>query len=529
LHSLNQEIGQAARYDGEKLQRIQRLKNSFQQPGNHSLPSQYQFYQKLFDEYKTFTFDTAFLYARKLTETAVSLNDPAKIAESNIDLLFTFVSAGMFKEASEVIEEIRLRGLPEDLKATYYSLTARYYYDLADYVNDKFYSPSYTGQGNDHLDSALHYYPAGTFEQVYYRGLRNLKQNSLEEAKTDFQSLLSRHGLTEHQQALVSSTLSYIYLRQGKKQTAIDYQIKAAIADIRSSTKETFAIFNLAQLLFEEGDFDNAAAYIEKAINDASFYGARQRKVQVSTILPIIQSSRINFIESQRKYWIIYSIAVSGILVLLTFLVITIYRQNKRLALAKQTISAAHSRLSVANEKLSHANESLQRVNTELKAVNGKLEEANKIKDEYVGYFFNSSSVFIHKMERMKKSLEEKLINRKIDEMRFLVNKIDIREEKEELLKNFDKAFLKLFPHFVEEINALLREEERITLPDKDILNTDLRIYALLRLGVRENEKIAEILEYSVKSIYAYKTKIRNKAIVSKEEFDKMVMNIRSI
>jgi hypothetical protein len=97
------------------------------------------------------------------------------------------------------------------------------------------------------------------------------------------------------------------------------------------------------------------------------------------------------------------------------------------------------------------------------------------------------------------------------------------------LLKSFDKAFLKLFPHFVEEFNALFSEEDQVKLPDKQLLTTDLRIYALIRLGIRENEKIAEILEYSIKSIYAYKTKIRNRSKLPKEEFDKKIMSIKSL
>jgi hypothetical protein len=161
--------------------------------------------------------------------------------------------------------------------------------------------------------------------------------------------------------------------------------------------------------------------------------------------------------------------------------------------------------------------------------VNSKLLEANKIKEEYIGYFFTITSVFIQKIDRWKKVIELKLADRKFEDIRLIVNNINIHNEKEELLKSFDKAFLKLFPHFVEEFNALFSEEDQIALHDEQLLTTDLRIYALIRLGIRDNEKIAEILEYSIKSIYAYKTKIRNRSKVSKEEFDKKIMSIKSL
>jgi len=305
--------------------------------------------------------------------------------------------------------------------------------------------------------------------------------------------------------------------------------MQAAIADIKSSTKETYAILNLAQLLFEEKEFKNASFFIEKAINDATYYGARQRKVQVSAIMPIIQSSRISFIESQRRLWIIYGAAVSAILILFAFLIIIIYRQNRKLEHARRVISDAHAKLHEVNNKLQDVNSELHKVNSELHEANANLSEANKIKEEYIGYFFTINSGILQKIERLKTSIDQKIKDRKFDDIRIIVNNINIHTEKQELLKSFDKAFLKLFPHFVEEFNSFFEEEDRIKLLDDELLTTDLRIYALIRLGIKENEKIAEILEYSIKSIYAYKTKIRNRSNIPKDEFDKRVMGIKSL
>lgn len=529
VHELNAAIDNAKTYDAAKLEQIQNIKRSFEEPGKFPLALQYDIYQKLYEEYKIFKFDTAFIYASKQHEIARSLADPSKMAQSEVNLLFVFVSAGMYKEAAEIIKVINLHGQADSVKAGFYSIAARYYFDLADYVNDRTFTPGYNATGLSNLDSALAYYPAASFESYYYTGLKYLKSFNLEKANSAFRVLINLPGLTYHQQALVTSTLSGIYLRQGEKNTAINFQIRAAIADIKSSTKETFAIYNLSQLLFEQGDFENASFFIQKAIDDASFYGARQRKVQVSTILPIIQSSRINFIEGQKRSLLIYGAAVSAILILLCILIIIIYRQNRKLNLARIAISEAHAKLYAVNDKLSELNTQLYKVNGEQNELNSKLLEANKIKEEYVGYFFNSNSVLFHKIEKFKQSIEQKLDTRKLDEIRYIVNKIDIKDEKAELMRSFDKAFLKLFPHFVEEFNALLREDEKIIPADNEYLNTDLRIYALLRLGIKENEKIAEILEYSVKSIYAYKTRIRNKAIVPKDDFDRLVMDIKSV
>jgi tetratricopeptide (TPR) repeat protein len=364
-------------------------------------------------------------------------------------------------------------------------------------------------------------YTPHSFDHAHFTGLRSLKEGNKTKAYGELENLLNQPHLTDHEKAIIASTLGSIYLNDGKVDKAIDYQIRAAIADIKSSTKETYAIFNLAQLLFEHGNFEKASVYIEKAIDDASFYGARLRKVQVSTILPIIQARKINYVESQRKQWITYATIASTLLLLLVFLLIVIFRQFSKLKKAKQIITEAHI-------SLEEANASLHTANLDLQQVNAKLSEANKIKEEYIGYFFNINSEFFLKISRFKKLLEKKILERKLEETRTIVNSININQEKEELLKSFDKVFLKLFPNFVQEFNGLFREEDQIRLKDNEYLNTDLRIYALIRMGLTDNEKIAQILEYSVNTIYAYKAKIKNKSIVSKDEFEKRIMSIGS-
>ncbi|RYE47288.1 MAG: tetratricopeptide repeat protein, partial [Hyphomicrobiales bacterium] len=153
--------------------------------------------------------------------------------------------------------------------------------------------------------------------------------------------------------------------------------------------------------------------------------------------------------------------------------------------------------------------------------------EANKIKEEYIGYFFNVNSEFFDKIERFKKSLEQKVNDRKLEEIKFLVNNINLRLEKEYLLQNFDRVFLKLFPNFVAEFNAFFSPENQIELKEGELLNTDLRIFALIRMGIHDNEKIARILQYSVHTINTYKTKIKNRSFVSNEEFEKKIMQIK--
>jgi ATP/maltotriose-dependent transcriptional regulator MalT len=277
--------------------------------------------------------------------------------------------------------------------------------------------------------------------------------------------------------------------------------IQAAIADIKSSTKETVALRNLAQLFYEKGDISHAAIYIRQALQDASFYNARQRQLEIGAILPIIEGERINMVEKQRDKMTFFFVCISVLVLLLLVALFIIWKSLKRLNLAKQIIQNA----------------------------NGKLTEANKIKDEYIGYFFNQNSEFIDKMKALQRWVNQKVVAKQYDDLKYFPQNLDIRKEREALFERFDQIFLKLFPDFVNEFNKLLKPEEQIHLKKDELLNTDLRIYALIRLGINDNEKIAQFLDYSVNTIYAYKTKIKSKACYSSEEFKHKVLEIRSI
>lgn len=529
LMELTTMLDSTSYFDAGKTQQIENIRRNYQSAGDSSPAVKYQYNLEMYNAYKIFKFDSAFFYAQNLAEIAEEMNDPQKKIQSKLNIAFILLSSGMYMETYNELGKINTISQPDSIKAAYYLLMGRYYYDLADYDNDNFFYPVYFKKAGAFLDSALAIFPVTSFEYVYYNGLRQMKMGDLGKAFINFSSLVNRKDLSNHQLALAASTLSYIYFSRRDTDVAIHFQVQAAIADIRSSTKETFAILNLSQLLFQQGDYKSATLFIKKAIDDATFYGARQRKVQVNSLMPIIQAGEINRIEGQRKLWIIYAAVVSIVLLLFIFLLGIIYRQNKKLENAKKTITEAHNKLHDSNEKLKELNMALQQTNADLLEVNAKLEEANKIKEEYVGYFFTFNAEFFQKIERFKKLIEEKIHYGKLNEVKYIVNGINVKEEREELLKSFDRAFLRLFPHFVEDFNALFSEENRIRLHDNELLNTDLRIYALIRLGIHQNEKIAEILEYSVKSIYAYKTKIRNRANLNNDEFDKRVMDIRSI
>ncbi len=328
LQLLRQTIEQSSKYDTEKLARIEGLHRL-------SAPSQevdsFPRYLKLYEEYASFNCDSAFAYAEKLQQMARQANSPSRVAYASMKLGFVLLSSGRFKEAFDTLRVVNLSPLSTLQKAEYYTLMARCYYDLADYNLDQVYAPLYNEKATSYLDSALVLFPDTSYQYTYYRGLQQIRTQNLNEAASSLKKLLARPGLTQHQVAVTASTLSDVYIRKTQTDSAVALLARAAIADIQSATKETAAIFHLATLLFRQGDVKNASTFIQKSADDARFYGSRQRKVQFGSILPLIESQKINQVESERNKIFTYAVIVTLFFVLLISLTTIIVRQVRQL------------------------------------------------------------------------------------------------------------------------------------------------------------------------------------------------------
>ncbi|MCX7986435.1 MAG: DUF6377 domain-containing protein [Bacteroidales bacterium] len=506
LNELEQTILKRDYYYQQKLNRIFQLKQSLQNEANQE--SRYHLYFQLQEQYESFNYDSAFHYTLQLYRLSRAMGRPDRIAISKIKLGFVLLSSGLFKEAIDTLQTIDIQTLKSEQLGQYYATLARAYYDLADYNKDGYYSEYYLQVGNRYQAKACELSNKNSSDYWMYEGLKQMKMRQYEQAKRVFRYAIQRFSLDEHAFAIAASSLAYVHLQLKETENAMEMLIKAAIADIKSSTKETVALRNLSQLLYEKGDVKTAYRYIKIALDDASYYNARHRKIEIASILPIIEGEKLNTVERQKRIITGYAIAVSILsLIALTFLII-IFTQMKRLRRAQQQIQQAYQSLT---------------------QINSKLQEANKIKDEYIGYYFNVTSEYIDKLEKFQKDVHRKLVAGKVEELKNMLSNVDLKKEKEELYRNFDMVFLKLFPDFVVEFNKLLKEEHRIVLKENELLNTDLRIFALIRMGISDNEKIANILQYSVNTIYTYKTKIKNRSLVPNEKFEEYVMKINSV
>jgi len=512
LRKLDDVIAHRKEFVQQKIARINELKV---QLANSRPDRRYYVYAKICDEYKTFIYDSAFIYVRKLQQEAYRSKDPTKIAFAKVKLGFILLSSGMFNEALDSLLTINRNRIGDSVKIEFYSVIARTYYDLVDFNRDPYFTERYTALGNHYVDSALVLCDTTSSQYFSLRAMKYLRMEKIDEARADLEYELSKFNLTDPEVGIAASTLGYIYQRFGNIDKSIEMLIIASMADNRSSIKETLAILNLAELLYKKGDVTRAYEYVKLAMDDANFYGARHRKIQVAAIFPIIEGNKLDTVEQQRRLLFGYAILITVLSVVIVAFGVISYRQYKK--------------LKEADKSIKEANANLQAANNLLQQVNSHLMEANKIKEEYIGFYFNINSEYLVKIEAFKQAIENKLMAKKFDDIRFVVNNINLKKEREELYFSFDKVFLKLFPDFVTTFNSYFKEEDRIVLKDGQLLNTELRIFALIRMGIHDTEKIAKILDYSINTIYNYKARIKSKSVLPNEEFEAKIMEIEAL
>ena len=212
-----------------------------------------------------------------------------------------------------------------------------------------------------------------------------------------------------------------------------------------------------------------------------------------------------------------------GLLILLAY----IQKKRRQLASARNDLATLNSQLSAMNSELSSANTALSQTNEQLRHAIIHLNDSNRVKDEYLGKFLSICSEYIDKLDNYRLKINRKLkANQHGDLLRMTGSDQLKADELKELFQHFDTLFLHLFPTFVADFNALLRPEERIEPAGQGQLSTDLRIFALIRLGIDESSKIAEFLHYSPNSIYAYRARIKNKAAGRRDDFERQVKEI---
>ena len=508
LAVLKSEIARRKIYDDQKETKINKLRTLLSHVAATDILSQYKIDSKLYEEYKVYQFDSAYVYTRKLENISYLLNDPAKINDTKIKYGFILLSAGMFNESFNCLSQVNIHVVNDSTKIEYYTLKARLYSDLANYNANKYFTPGDNALSLKYIDSALRLCKKDSYDQYVTRSNQQITSGDISQPSIYLIKLLKYYPLTYHQRAMAATGLSFFYTRPEQAEERRYLLEVAAINDVRSSTKETLAAFKLGEQLYKEGNVNDAYLLIEYALSDAQYYGARLREIKIAAVLPTVAATININIEKEKSRLVIYLLLMLVVVLLIVAISFIVFIQLKKLKVKENIIRDKNAQLEKTNDKL--------------------LEDAH-IKEEYIGYFFNLISTYILKLEKIKRNIEKKVFTKRYEDLLISMNEINIKKERDSLFYTFDHVFIKIFPKFVIQFNSLLKKEDQIWPKENEVLTTDLRIFALMRLGINDNETVAAILEYSVNTIYVYKMRIKAKALVQGDEFDNRIMDIKAV
>lgn len=507
---LQKVLGRKIEFEKEKLMKIFEIKQHLKL--SQSPTDRYNFQEKLYNEFKTYQIDSAIYYVNENKKLAQQLNDNLKKNEVDIQLAGLYSSAGRFIESNEILKGIPRQSLSSEQEADYYRAFSDFYSHYGQSTNHY----NYFSLSEVYRDSLLHVLPSDSREHRLSSATRALFGNNFDKAESELLQLLSEYKEPHHERAVIAYLLGLLYKNKDDQEKQIYYLSLSAITDVKNTVKDNASMQSLALVYFERNEIDKAYQFIQEAMEDALFCNVRFRTIENSSFYPIINSAFQEKEEANKNQLknFLYTISLMSILLLVALIIL--FMQMKRL---KKT-----------RKDLKNLNDELQGLNAQLLKVNQDLQESNHIKEEYMAQFFELCSAYIDKLDNTRKGILKKISNKQFDELSKELKSQDfIKTELDDLYHNFDVIFLNLYPTFIQEFNKLLKPEEQLTLKHDELLNSELRIFALIRLGISDSTKIARFLRYSLRTVYNYRVKVRNKVLGTKEDFDEQIKEIGNL
>lgn len=518
-------------YREQRLKQINQLKVQARSATGYN---KYNLYKEIFDLYSHFQTDSAQVYICKMRQLPAYKTDVVMQATLHIAQAEIMAVSALYAEALNELDKVPrslINAEHIELRLYYYRIKRTIYGWMCTY---------YTKASEQHQlweEKTMNYRDS----LLSFETIKNLnrdivladKYNALGQPQKAINMLkpyaAQASEATPH--PYVCFTLAQAYLLKGNRAKGVYYLTLTAIADLHNATCEYQALPMLAQILFDNGDVERAYSYLLCSMEDASYCKAGLRSIEASNIFPIIdkQYKQREKEQRQRDHVLMYALVALSFVLIGVVLYLRKQMQKLREMRHQQTrnnaeLAAANQRMHEANEKLQAALQEVKNTNEELQNTYSQLRMTDKVKEEYIARYLNRCRMYLDQLAEFRSSTLRLIKNRHFEEVaNQLKRDLNAKVEQTQFYADFDAAFLTLFPDFVSSFNALLQPEHQLTVKKNGLLNTDKRIYALIRLGIHDTTRIAHFLDYSTATVYNYRSKIRNKAICPPEEFEELV------
>ena len=517
-------IAESPRFVAQREAAITTARHAFEQANGRK---KYEEGYHLYELYRPFVSDSAIYFLRQCITLAEQQGDKAASVRCRAQLAIRCTNIGMYDEALNILDSIRPSDVRNEVLGIYYEAYNNVYSELSYYTRLEDMRQTYLNKAY-HYEELMHENLPPTYETcLMKREQRAQGEGKLKESMAINDEWLKTVEPGSHPYALTALYRYIEYKLQGDSAQMMYWLTESVLADIRNAAMDQGSMWELANELMLKGDLERASHYISYTSDCANRYGSRQRNWQIAPLLShIAKNYKAQSERTTRQLWMTLA-AISILALLLLVVLFLVHRRNQQLATARNALKNSNDELASANSLLATQKDELAALNSQLSVVNCQLSESNRVKEEYIGRFMSLCAQYIDKLDNYRKMVNKKMKNKELDELFQISKSTELKEkELEELYENFDTVFLHLFPNFIDDFNALLQPEMQVHPKEENRLTTDIRIFALIRLGFEDSSKIAEFLHYSVNTIYNYRARIKNGALGSREQFETQVKNL---
>lgn len=516
----------------DRLTRIEEIKQKRRM--STSLSEKYLYDNLLFENFYTLNADSALYYVDKCIEESNIAGNKEWNIKSLINKSSLLTATGLLKGANDIMTNINPNELDRDQLIDYYGQMVYLYSHLGNFTQ----RPNHPYYVTERLykDSMMNIIPPMHREYLWYKGWDILGTNQNPDSVIlALEQRLEKSKLNERQDAKDAYILARLYEQKGDHFNYEQFMALSAIVDVKIANAELASMEELSRLLFDngKGDVDRAYTYINYCLDKSLSYPNRNRAFGILEQLGDITKAYQKRLKDNQKNTQVFLVLVCILAFFLILSIIGIVRQNRRVKRQRRDLAATNDKLQTkitalkeADEELNVLNSRLTDLNTDLKKKNAQLYEANFVKEEYLGYVFKLCSGYIDQIEELKKNIYLKMMKKQWKEVETLTSDLDMKDEVKEFYQTFDTIFLNLYPNFVSDFNSLLKPDKQIILKEGELLNMELRIYALVRLGITDSVKIADFLHCAPQTVYNYRLRARSRTDYSKQEFMDKVKSI---
>jgi hypothetical protein len=502
LRALDELIAGKDEFQQQKEAQLNQMKRSL--ASAQDAPTRYALCNRIFEAYVHYQADSAFAYIQRKEALLPLIDYPEAYKEIAINRAQVLGVRGMYGEVRPLLDGLDAHSMSPALRDYYY----RTYYHYYDWVSDfATYTPEkkkFQACTDLYRDSIL-LYEGPSIDCDIIQAEKYVALGRSSEALVILKGLLDQRP-TQRQLTYIYYTTSAAYESIDDHPQRIYYLARTAIEDLQLAIREYASLQKLAYLMYEEGDIERAYRYLDCSMTDAVACGANLRSFEVAHFFPIIDRTYRGQVQRRQQVYRSSLILVSTLLLILVAVILYLYYSKRALSRTRRSLTEAVS---------------------QLQTVNDQLAQTGKIKEVYIARYLDRCVIYLDQFEQYRRSLAKLAMASRVEELYKQIKSDEfIRQERKAFYTEFDKAFLEIFPHFIEHFNALLTEEGRIYPKQGELLSTELRIFALIRLGVTDSNRIAHFLGYSLATVYNYRSKMRNRAVGDKDQFEKEVMKL---